>query len=204
MPIHDLPQFVRDNYEIREWNHASAILENDFSEEWADVIDVLTSFRLLGSQMLAGGGNISQISQTLNRGFFARGWQEHDFDTKVIVDEVESKTPTHKVDCVKSKIALEIEWNNKDPFFDRDLNNFRLLFDRRAIDVGVIITKSDELADIIRHLGIMSKYGASTTWMHKLLPRIDGGGGGGCPVLVFGIKKSLYIDDAVPASQDGN
>jgi len=32
-------------------------------------------------------------------------------------------SPTHKVDCYKNRIALELEWNNKDPFFDRDLNN---------------------------------------------------------------------------------
>ena len=49
------------------------------------------------------------------------------------VDGNERLSPTHKVDCYKNRIALEIEWNNKDPFFDRDLNNFRLLFDLRAI-----------------------------------------------------------------------
>jgi len=39
---------------------------------------------------------------------------------------------SHKVDHVRvfdgdprSRIALEIEWNNKDPFFDRDLENFK-------------------------------------------------------------------------------
>ena len=35
----------------------------------------------------------------------------------------------------------------------------------------------------------------STTHMSKLLPRIEGGGGAGCPLLVFGIKKSLYLED---------
>ena len=40
-----------------------------------------------------------------------------------------------------------------------------------------------------------SSYGASTTHMSKLLPRIEGGGGGGCPLLVFGISKKLYVED---------
>jgi hypothetical protein len=31
--------------------------------------------------------------------------------------------------------------------------------------------------------------------MEKLLPKIEGGGGGGCPILVFGIKNNLYIED---------
>lgn len=103
-------------------------------------------------------------------------------------------SPTHKVDCYKNRVALEVEWNNKDPFFDRDLNNFRLLFDLRAISVGFIVTRSDELQDIFVQLGRGSSYGASTTHMSKLLPRIEGGSGAGCPLLVFGIKKGLYVD----------
>ena len=31
--------------------------------------------------------------------------------------------------------------------------------------------------------------------MSKLLPRIEGGGGAGCPLLVFGISKKLYLED---------
>ena len=96
------------------------------------------------------------------------------------------------MDCFKNRVALEIEWNNKDPFFDRDLNNFRLLFDLRAISIGIIITRCDELQRIFNSLGIGTKYGASTTHMGKLLPRIEGGGGAGCPILVIGIKPSLY------------
>jgi len=103
-------------------------------------------------------------------------------------------SPTHKVDCYKNRVALEIEWNNKDPFFDRDLNNFRLLFDLRAICAGIIITRCDELQDIFDSLERGSSYGSSTTHMSKLLPRIEGGGGAGCPLLVLD-KKSLYLED---------
>ena len=42
-------------------------------------------------------------------------------------------------------MALEIEWNNKDPFYDRDLNNFRLLFELRVVSVGVIVTRCASL-----------------------------------------------------------
>jgi hypothetical protein len=31
--------------------------------------------------------------------------------------------------------------------------------------------------------------------MSKLLPLVLGGGGGGCPLLVFGISRSLYLKD---------
>jgi hypothetical protein len=99
------------------------------------------------------------------------------------------------VDCYKAGVALEIEWNNKDPFFDRDLNNFRLLFELRSVSAGVIITRCDELQIVFDALGRGSSYGESTTHMSKLLPKLEGGGGGGCPILVFGIKAALYRED---------
>jgi len=111
------------------------------------------------------------------------------------VDDRLMNSPTHKVDCYKNQVALEIEWNNKDPFFDRDLSNFRLLFDLRAISVGVIITRSDHLQEIFNDLGRGLSYGPSTTHMSKLLPRIEGGSGAGCPLLVFGITSQVYCED---------
>ncbi len=104
-------------------------------------------------------------------------------------------SPTHKVDCFKSGIGLEIEWNNKTEFYDRDLNNFRLLFDLRALNVGVIVTRGDELQDIFDALGRGDSYGPSTTILSKLLRKLEGGSGGGCPILVFGITKKLYDED---------
>ena len=145
--------------------------------------------------MTVGGGRKSKISESLDSALGRRGWIEKGFDTKVVVDQQSLDSPTHKVDCFKNRVALEIEWNNKDPFFDRDLNNFRLLFDLRVVSVGVIITRCDDLQDIFDDLGRGSSYGSSTTHMSKLLPRIQGGSGGGCPLLVFGIRKSLFVED---------
>ena len=187
-----IPADIQEAYEIHEWRHAAAILEKDFPKEWNDIVDVLRGFSLRKFDMLAGGGRKSQIASSLDSAFYERGWQEKHFETSVVIDDQKHDSPTHKVDCVKNRIALEVEWSNKDPFFDRDLNNFRLLFDLGAISIGVIITKSDALRDTIHDLGISSKYGSSTTWMQKLLPRIEGGGGGGCPLLVFGITNKVY------------
>ena len=83
-------------------------------------------------------------------------------------------------------------WNNKDPFFDRDLNNFRLLYDYDALDVGVIITRSTHLQSLFNELEKGASYGASTTHMDKLVPRIMGKGSGGCPIVAFGITEKLY------------
>lgn len=190
-----LPAFVRDNYEIHEWRHALAILRSDFSEEYGNVVDVLTRFRLQKSWISGGGGRKSKVAEWIDGELLKHGWKPKNFDTKISVDERSLDSPTHEVDCFKNSVALEIEWNNKDPFYDRDLNNFRLLFDLRVVSVGIIITRSDELQGIFDELGRGASYGASTTHMSKLLPKIQGGGGAGCPLLVFGIRRTLYVED---------
>lgn len=189
------PNFIKEHYEIHEWKHATAILKNDFVDEWDDIIQVLKNFRFRKSWITVGVGEKSEISKSIDKSFAELGWKEKMFSTKVTVDENSLDSPTHKVDCYKNRIALEIEWNNKDPFFDRDLNNFRLLFDLRAISIGIIITRCTELQKIFNSIGKSSSYGASTTHIAKLLTRIEGGGGGGCPILVFGITNKLYIED---------
>src|SRR5262249_34056110 len=130
-----------------------------------------------------GGGAKSVIAKRIDSFLEERGWKEKKFTTKIRVDADERDSPTHKVDCFKERVGLEIEWNNKDPFFDRDLNNFRLLFDLRVIDAGVIITRASHLQRIFKSLGkkVADKYGASTTPMDKLFPRNEGGGGGRLP-----------------------
>lgn len=195
MSTNVLPQFITDHYEIHEWRHATAILSEDFQSEFADICDVLTRFRLRKSHIATPGGRKSEIAGWIDGEFSKKGWIEKRFETKITVDTTVTDSPTHAIDCFKNRVAFEIEWNNKDPFFDRDLNNFRLLFDLRAVSVGVIITRCDELQEIFDTLGRGSSYGQSTTHMSKLLPRINGGGGAGCPILAFGIKRSLYVED---------
>ncbi|MFM9890751.1 MAG: BglII/BstYI family type II restriction endonuclease [Rickettsiales bacterium] len=195
MSLDLLPEFVRTHYEAHEWKHACAILKHDFPNEWDDIVSALADFRLKKSWINVAGGRKSKVAEALDGKLAAKGWVEKQFLTSVKVDDRVMDSPTHKVDCFKNGIALEIEWNNKDPFFDRDLNNFRLLFDLRAISVGVIVTRCDHLQHIFDDLGRGDSYGNSTTHMSKLLPRIEGGGGAGCPILVLGISKQLYVED---------
>ncbi|MGH7702117.1 MAG: BglII/BstYI family type II restriction endonuclease [Gemmatimonadales bacterium] len=195
MVLSGLPPFVAQHYEVHEWRHASAILATDYRREWSDILAVLTGFRVHKSEIEVGGGSKSRVAGRIDAALAKKGWREKSFATKIVVDAVEHDSPTHKVDCFKNRVGLEIEWNNKDPFFDRDLNNFRLLFDLHALSVGVIVTRCDELQEIFVSLGRGKSFGNSTTHMSKLLPRLNGGGGGGCPVLVFGIKARLYVED---------
>lgn len=197
---HLVPQDLRELYHVREWRNATGILATACQGEWQEIIAILRGFRLLRSQVQAAGKNRSPISKGIDSKFYQLGWVEKKFETSISIDGEVYESPTHKVDCFKGRVALELEWNNKDPFFDRDLNNFRLLFDLRAIDVGVIVTRASELQLIFNELGKGSSYGNSTTHHEKLWPRLDGGGGGGCPILTFSITPALYIDDGPPST----
>ena len=196
--LHLVPADLREAYHVHEWRNAAEILETACPNEWRDIVAILRDFRLYQSEILTEGGNRSPISRRLDGAFYAREWREKEFTTAIVVDGNRLESPTHKVDCFKGRVALEIEWNNKDPFFDRDLNNFRLLFELRAIDVGVIVTRGTELQHIFRRLGKGSSYGAATTHPEKLVPRLNGGGGGGCPVLTFAISDRIYVEGAPP------
>lgn len=197
MGLDQIRKSVRDRYEIFEKRHACAVLAGDYPGEFKDIIDILDAFYLESFHFTEKGGNKSKVALAIDAAFTKRGWVEKSWDTRIVVDQKESKSPTHNVDCYKNEVALELEWSNKDPFYDRDLNNFRLLFDLRVISVGVIITKSDDLHEVLKGFpkDVQQKYGATTTWMNKLVPRIEGGGGGGCPLLVFGLSSKCFKAD---------
>lgn len=119
----------------------------------------------------------------------------------------------HKVDYVKGKVAFDLEWNSKDQTFDRDLYAFSAFAQTGVVDVGVLVTRGTSMTRFIKDLGpalkkngeiemkdgkarpTFGKYGASTTWMGKLLYRLNAGRNGACPVLAIGITPACVIDD---------
>lgn len=185
-------QSVRDRFTIEERGSACAILANDFPTEFADIVDCLDAFTLTQTHLTTAGGNRSTISRDIDSFFYGRGWREKSFDTKIVVDGHEWPAPTHGIDNFKNRIGIEVEWNNKDPFYDRDLNNFRLLHQLNVLSVGVIITRLWELQQECIRLGRGASFGMSTTHFGKLLPKVNGGGAGGCPLLLIGMGFACY------------
>jgi hypothetical protein len=119
----------------------------------------------------------------------------------------------HKIDYVKGRVAFDLEWNSKDQTFDRDLYAFSAFSQCGVIDAAVLVTRSAELNPVFRALGpalkrngepdmkpdgtprlTHEKYGASTTWMGKLLYRLNAGRNGGCPVLAIGMRPACISD----------
>lgn len=187
-----VPPRLQQKYVWREWSHATSILHGDFSSEWNDLLDCLDTFILKQSAILKPGGGRSEIPQAIDGFLRSRGWSERSFDIELVVDGARRHMPTHKIDNFKNRVGVEVEWNNKTEFYDRDLNNFRLLHQLGVISVGVIITRLTELQLLFNRLGKGASYGASTTHWNKLIPRIEGGGAGGCPLLVIGMGMSCY------------
>jgi len=186
-----VPADLRELYEIYEYRHAAALLYTEFPELYNEICDALRVFRLSKSQLLKGGGNESEIPKTFSRLLRPRDWSEGKLSASLLIDNQTVQQDTHKIDYIKGRVAFDLEWNSKDQTFDRDLFAFRTFFDYDKISVGILVTRSERLNPIFRELGIIHKYGASTTHMGKLIPRLKAGRGGGCPLLIFGITEKL-------------
>jgi hypothetical protein len=209
MPLSDyLPAEFLDLYEVHNYRHAAEVLATGCPDEFAELIAALGRFRLSTADILAKGGNESQIPKRLASLFRPMHW----FETRIrgdLVVTVETHTDAgieksetrlddfmdgHKIDFVKNRVAFDLEWNSKDQTFDRDLYAFRAFHEAGVISAAVLLTRSAALNDVFKALGVMAKYGASTTWMGKLLYRLKAGRNGGCPVLVLGITPNLIED----------
>jgi hypothetical protein len=144
-------------FELLMLHHAEAILHHDMVEAIKEIETVLSEIELPVEELVFGGGGEGQLTQRIRRRLSEEfGWRKHNFEIKKIVDGVEKESITHEIDHVKKfdtgTIALEIEWNNKDPFFDRDLENFKRLHADGVISIGVIITRGSSLQKNLREL----------------------------------------------------
>lgn len=191
-----IPAALHNKYTFEERDHACAILARDFSSEFADLTDCLAAFTLKKSAILTPGGGRSPIPVAIDGFLVARGWMPKHFAIQIEVDGQPIPIPTHSIDNFKNRVGVEVEWNNKTEFYDRDLNNFRLLKDLRVLSVGVIITRLSELQALFNQLGKGQSFGASTTHWDKLIPKVHGGGAGCCPLLLVGMGMKCYDANA--------
>ena len=143
-------------FDVETTNHASAILSRDFPDGLAEFCDTLLGFDIKCTEMLQGGGNECPHTKRLGDMLEARQWNKRNVEVTKTVDGVPKSSMTHKIDHVRNfehgTLALEIEWNNKDPFFDRDMENFQRLHADGAISVGIIVTRGRSLQSQVRQI----------------------------------------------------
>lgn len=206
-----IPANVRARFEMREVRNAAAVLAATNPGAFAEVVGVLTDFRLEALDITEPGGGKSRLAIRIDDTFRRLGWREGRHDTHITstlslgpyrpageqvprVVESEVLNIGYKVDNVKDRVALDVEWNAKDGNLDRDIGAYRALYDAGIIDGGIIITRT--FANI-RNLAItLGRSGAfnttTTTTLDKLEPRLTRGDGGGCPILAIGITDRCY------------
>lgn len=137
-------------FDVLARNHAEAILAVDFPEETAELVEALLAFRLSSVELIASGGGEAPSTVRLRRSLDGQGWHKHNFRIETVVDGATLGPGTsHEIDHVRhgngGRLALEIEWNNKDPFFDRDLENFQRLHAQAVISAGLVVTRGAAL-----------------------------------------------------------
>jgi hypothetical protein len=209
-----------DRFEFHSYGHAMEILTGSFPHCWSEICSALDKFSITTDELLAAGGNETAIPKKFDDVLYPLEWREikitgdllikmyprksnqrgrfsdKPFDEKTIAGWIDG----HNIDFIKNKVAFDLEWNSKDQTFDRDLLAMRTYFDCGLIDVGIIVTRSEELNDVFRALKdkggepLIKKYGASTTWLGKLIPRLNSRRNGGCPILAVGIRKPCVVD----------
>jgi len=143
-------------FELFPTSHAEAILSSDFGEALQEIESSLIDLELPITEIIGSGGGEAKSTQRLRHALAGHGWEKTTFEIKKTINGTERESISHEVDHVRrlpqGMIALEIEWNNKDPFFDRDLENFKRLHADGAISVGVIITRGSTLQSEMRNL----------------------------------------------------
>lgn len=147
-----LEELKKLGFDVMFISHAESILCGDFPNVLTELANVLKELELPITEIIGSGGGETKFTQRLRRSLAERGWNKHSFEISKIVDGVQRESTSHEVDHVKrvkevGVIACEIEWNNKDPFFDRDLENFKRLHSEGAISVGILITRGRSLQD---------------------------------------------------------
>ena len=207
---------LRRKFEIYSYRNAASILATSFPEQFASLIEGMANFEVSKAMIRTPGGSKGPIAKYVDTLFREnKGWQEarisadlhvrllHAKKRDAILSEYvrEGFLDGHRIDFLNGRVALDLEWNSKDQTYDRDLYAFSAFYEAGAIDVGIVLTRGTSLdSAFLKSLGkvlkkdgsegdadVYRKFGASTTWMGKLLYRLDAGRNGGCPVLAIGI-----------------
>ena len=207
---------LRGKFAIFSYRNAATILQSSFPDQFAQIKTALESFAISREMIRIPGGSKGPIASYVDTLFTENdGWRESRISADLHVKLLHAKRKDdviasyvregfldgHRIDFLNGRVALDLEWNSKDQTYDRDLYAFSAFYEAGAIDVGVILTRGSSLdTAYLRGLGrvltkdgnegkdeVYKKFGASTTWMGKLLYRLDAGRNGGCPVLAIGI-----------------
>lgn len=209
-----IPDHLLNKYEFHNYHHAAEVISCAFPNEWRDLLDMLSAFMITKTDLSTAGGAETSIPGKVDSVLYPRKWRnvqvsgelnvkfyERIIDRKQYSDfPVKESTISgylngQQIDFYKSRIGIYLEWNKKDLAFDKVLNDIKSLYDANIISAAAIMTRGEDLNDAFKRImdddgkPVFRKYGSSSTWLGRLLPRLEARQAGGCPVLAIGIKK---------------
>ena len=215
-----LPATARAHWDFTETNSAAAVMKAVCPDEWADIVSVLSTYRLDPRSWLRAGGNRGDIAAQIDTAFHARGWREArlDLSTKGLLFSSDGKKTGelpevyqegYLVDNFKNRVVLDVEWNAKDGNLDRDLAAYRSWYEAGVISAGVIVTKDRRpLLELARRLWAdhqetlpenqrVSKLPidlttSTVTAFDKAQMRVRRGVMGSCPVLIVAANQNTW------------
>lgn len=145
------PRLEGKGFDLAFTYHADAILRHDFPDAVGELDRILKAVSIPVVELVRGGGGEAQITQRLRRSLQEHQWSKRIIRVEKRLNDLTTFAQSHEIDHMKDfergTIALEIEWNNKDPFFDRDLENFNRLHSDGGMSIGVIVTRGQSLQD---------------------------------------------------------
>lgn len=141
--------FTIPGYEIFFTRFADSIIKDHFRDARNELSGILNKFYIPEQDIIKGGGGLSSITQALAKLLNDQGWNKKIIESSLHVGSKILPSKSHEVDHYKTfdqgNIGLEIEWNNKDPFYDRDLENFRKVHQIGELSLGIIVTRGISL-----------------------------------------------------------
>lgn len=146
--------FNVNGYEIYFTRFADSIIQHHFPDSLTDLKSILQEFTIEENLLWASGGGRHPITKNLANKLENKGWTKKVIESTSLVEGKMTSSKSHEVDHIKSfsqgVVGLEIEWNNKDPFYDRDLENFKGLHQIGYLSFGVIITRGKTLQESLK------------------------------------------------------
>ena len=144
-------------YSHRHGGELIQLLSPDLHQE---VLQILTSLDPFQHGLTKG----KTVKEYISSAFVKRGWE---VERKVDF----SAEKKDFVDLYKGKIAIEMEWSRFEMFF-RDFFRFMLLYERKQIEVGIILTYDDMAYQ--RWRGEAKAYKSARASLQKLVDFLKG------------------------------
>lgn len=150
-------KLINAGWQVIDKNYGMQIAMDLFSHEMNQLSDLLISTPInLEKHLIQSGGNKSPYTKELEEKFNRIGWKKDNisitrktsFKNLNITNEVDAVS--HEIDHLivnkeQKCIAMEIEWNTHKVFMNRDTQFWQEGWNFGAIDLAILITKSEFL-----------------------------------------------------------